>query len=78
MEYKAIYKCRLCGRTYHNGATTGAKQATLCMELLHGGIRGVVPQAPAMTETHHCGGDCLGLADFQGWRTTPPGDTKEE
>ena len=68
---KAIYKCRLCGAVYCNGATTGEAIATACMEELHAGLCGTVPMAPRMTETHRCGGPfagSLGLADFQGWR----------
>lgn len=78
MEYKAIYKCRLCGRTYHNGTTTGQEVATRCMAQLVVGILPTEPMAPLMTEMHYCGGGSLGLADFQGWHTTPPGATKEE
>lgn len=71
MEYKAIYKCRLCGEVYKNGVTTGQDMAMRCMAELVCGIRGTVPIAPTMTETHYCGGDyagSLGLADFQGWK----------
>ena len=68
--YKAIYKCRLCGAVYANGATTGKDVAERCMVELTCGISGTVPMAPTMNETHDCGGDhagSLGLADFLGW-----------
>ena len=68
--YKATYKCRLCGEVYQSGATTGKEMAERCMVELVCGIRGTVPLAPTMTETHGCGGNhagSLGLADFQGW-----------
>lgn len=74
MTYKAIYKCRLCGEVYESGATTGKEVAERCMVELNVGIRGTVPMAPTMTETHDCGGDhagSLGLADFQGWEACP-------
>ena len=68
--YKATYKCRLCGEVYQSGVTTGKEMAERCMVELVCGIRGTVPLAPTMTETHDCGGNhagSLGLADFQGW-----------
>ena len=67
---KAIYKCRLCGEIYHSGVHTDVKTAERCMLELNVGLVCLVPDAPKMTETHHCGGDHagnLGLADFQGW-----------
>ena len=67
---RAVYKCRLCGETYTNGARTGVTIAESCMQYIHAGLVCTLPQAPAKTETHHCGGPragCLGLADFQGW-----------
>jgi hypothetical protein len=74
MEHKAIYKCRLCGQTYASGAVTGKDVAERCMVELTLGIRGTVPLAPTMHETHDCGGryaGSLGLADFQGWEAHP-------
>ena len=68
---RAIYKCRLCGAMYSNGATTNKKLAERCMVELNVGLVCTEPQAPTMTETHYCGGDhagSLGLADFQGWQ----------
>lgn len=72
MSYKAVYKCRLCGEIYRNGATAGEAIAEARMIELHLGICGTVPgsMALSMTETHHCGGPhagSLGMADFQGW-----------
>lgn len=71
MEYKAIYKCRLCGKTYHNGAAAGQKVATRIMAELVAGIIPTRPMAPTKKEMHCCGGEhagSLGLADFQGWK----------
>lgn len=82
-EYKAIYKCRLCGQVFHNGTSTGEKLATRCMVEMVAGICGTVAMAPRMHETHYCGGQhagSLGLADFQGWKKTtqlPPEDKTE-
>lgn len=66
---KAIYKCRLCGEVYQNGAHADKEVAGLLMVELNVGL--VTPRAPTMTETHTCGGDhagSLGLADFLGFQ----------
>lgn len=79
---KAMYKCRLCGEVFHNGATTGKEIAEVCMVEMNAGIySGSMPLAPRMTETHSCGGDhagSLGLADFQGWKKEPAMDMGEK
>jgi hypothetical protein len=70
MAHRAVYKCRLCGAAYQSNIVTGTDIAAMCMTELTAGIRGTIPGAPTMTETHHCGGDHagdMGLADFQGW-----------
>lgn len=71
MEYKAIYKCRLCGAVYRNGTTTGEAVATAHMVELSAGICSTAPLAPRKIETHYCGGQfagSLGAADFCGWQ----------
>ena len=68
---RAVYKCRLCGAVYHNGAHAGKDIAIYCMAELAAGLVCTNPMAPAKTEMHQCGGPfegSLGLADFQGWR----------
>lgn len=68
---KAIYKCRLCGETYHNGGYAGKKVAERLMVELNVGLVSTEPMAPTKTETHACGGNhagSLGLADFLGWQ----------
>ena len=70
-EYKALYKCRLCGEVFQISATTGEKLAERCMVELNVGLVCTVPTAPTMTWTHNCGGDhagSLGMADFLGWK----------
>lgn len=71
MEYKAVYKCRLCGAVYRSGTTTGKAVATAHMVELSVGLCGTVPLAPREIETHYCGGQfagSLGAADFCGWQ----------
>lgn len=80
MEYKAIYKCRLCGEIYATGAPASKKVAEACMVELNVGICGTVPAAPTATETHYCGGQhagSMGLADFQGWKKTGRAPTSD-
>lgn len=70
-EYKAIYKCRLCGMVYANGLTTGEEMAYRCTCNVAAGIVGVYAQEPLKLTPHLCEGDytgSVGLADFQGWR----------
>lgn len=67
--YKAVYKCRMCGKVFKHENITDEKHAVACLEERHIGIRGTVwPSPPRMTETHICDGGSLGLADFQGWQ----------
>lgn len=66
---KAVYKCRMCGKTY-TVQQAGKDIAKMCMIELVAGVRGSVPGAPSIIDMHHCGGEHdgdLGLADFQGW-----------
>lgn len=74
MEYKAIYKCRLCGAVYKSGATTGEAMAEAHMLEMSAGLCGTVPMAPRKIEMHRCGGKytgSLGAADFCGWQAVP-------
>lgn len=71
MEYKAVYKCRLCGEVY-TGLTTAEELAEAHMVEINARLYGTVPFTVRKTDTHRCGGDhtgSLGLADFLGWST---------
>ena len=68
---QAVYKCRLCGEVFTDGTSRSRKAARTCMVYLHAGVVGIEPTAPAMTTTHTCNLDDLGLADFQGWKKEP-------
>lgn len=66
-EYRAIYKCRLCGEVYESGCAGGRKIAMqaaisscLCFQSF--------PQQPSMNEVHYCKNGDFGVADFQGFR----------
>lgn len=68
MEYRTVFKCRLCGECYEGGCTGSEKvvfNATLSACL---GIPSKDPQAPCMTEVHSCKDGGIGVADFQGFK----------
>lgn len=69
---RAIYKCRLCGEIYQAGPSVSVDVAARCMVEINARLVSTYPMvAPAMTNTHFCGGDRggdMGLADFQGWQ----------
>lgn len=67
MEYKTVFKCRLCGECYESGCTGSqsvALQATVCACL----GKSFQPQSPDLTEPHFCKNGDIGVADFQGFR----------
>ena len=75
MIYKAMYKCRLCGKVYEGGAVTG-RRGTALNNMFHLVVRGepLESQAPSLQTVHFCdsfeNGD-MGVADFIGWREYP-------
>ena len=67
---RAVYKCRLCGKVYRNGAETNEDGAMCNLAMIAVGVKISEPLAPQPQEIHRCRGDhagSLGLADFQGW-----------
>lgn len=69
MEYRAVYKCRLCGERYSPGYyDTDLRTVENHMEEMAAGIRGT-PLTALVSEKkiHRCADSSLGLADFQGW-----------
>lgn len=75
-EYKAYYKCRLCGETFPSGSTTGRARAIFHVVDLAGIGRPLDKNAPRMLTEHHCDRNGIGLADFIGWK--PQSKEKEE
>lgn len=76
MEYKARYKCRLCGEVFRNTVCTEKKTAQECIVAVCLGIVHTDPLAPQLYETHDCKGThagSLGLAEFQGWEAVHVG-----
>ena len=66
MEYKAIYKCRLCSEAYSN-LKAGAELVEQSMLEQAAGTFGAVPLGQPPTKTHRCADGSLGVADFLGW-----------
>lgn len=72
-EYRAIYKCRLCGEKFYNAGTNcedTASKATMYTVLESSGI---TPQfesrnAPIQFDLHNCKDGSYGMADFQGMK----------
>lgn len=75
MIYKAMYKCRLCGKIYESGAATGnRKLVEKAMYMLVSTGELSEPQAPLLLEPHFCKGyehGEMGIADFIGWKEYP-------
>lgn len=68
MEYRAIFKCRLCGKKFR-GTITGNRDLafSIAVEVAVNGTS-VMAQAPCMNEPHCCLDGSIGIADFQGWQ----------
>lgn len=65
-EYKAVYKCRLCGERYTDCITGRATAVGIAYELAVG-VGTHIPQAPTMRTVHLCKNGGIGMSDFQGW-----------
>lgn len=68
MEYRAVFKCRLCGETYESGCATGNKIVALLSATGACVGKQIQPQGPILTEVHSCKNGDFGIADFQGFR----------
>ena len=67
MEYKTIFKCRLCGECYEGWCKCDKKHALqaarfACMGTLSS------PETPHLIEVHNCKNGDIGIADFRGFR----------
>lgn len=70
MEYRALFKCRLCGETYKDAMTTGkriAESATILASIGKSEVNG-----PSLYGVHCCKNGGFGISDFLGF------DVKEE
>ena len=75
MIYKAMYKCRLCGKVYEDGTVAGKRNVAVKeISLLLFGSKIGKPISLSMQTLHFCDsynkGD-IGVADFIGWKEEP-------
>lgn len=68
--YKAMYRCRLCGKAFYNGMKADQRKAAAhLIDLTAAGRCAIDPAAPKALLAHECGKPFygMGLADFIGW-----------
>lgn len=69
MTYKAMYKCRLCGETFEDGATNSEGVATMtAIEISMNGVSRGRGNPLGEKETHCCPDGSIGYADFLGFK----------
>ena len=75
-EYRAIYKCRLCGKEFVSAATGSADIAIKHMVRVTTGIKPLEFIGNPIEETsmHSCKDGSMGLADFLGFRKVEDGN----
>ena len=66
MEYRAIYKCRLCGERYKS--VSAGKRTALQSSIKACLGYSSAPQAPLMADVHLCKDGSYGIADFEGFK----------
>ena len=76
IEYRAIYKCRLCGKEFVSAATGSADIAIKHMVTVTTGIKPLEFIGNPIEETsmHSCKDGSMGLADFLGFRKVGDGN----
>lgn len=77
IEYRAIYKCRLCGKEFSD-SLINEKEVKKCAEAFWKGksiYRSISGRNDIPKEKFHlCENDSMGLADFQGFRKVDSGN----
>ena len=79
--YKAIYKCRLCGKLYDSGFRTGESVAVKTTHLMIAGLEyqpkhwgNELPRE----RVHYCDNDAMGISDFVGWQKEEEKEEEKE
>lgn len=70
-EYRAIYKCRMCGEEFENGRTKGESIANSCViaiSVLGDTIKCKSPVNLHEHYVHNCKDGSFGFSDFIGMR----------
>ena len=67
--YKAMYRCRLCGKVFFDGSEKDEHSARACINLIVTGIKPKYIAIPPMLYKHDCGEpyNGIGLAGFIGF-----------
>lgn len=68
MAYKAIYKCRLCGRIESDCVTGSEAIVNRCMQDVVNGIDSKQTLFSGKYNIHFCNDGSFGLSDFQGFK----------
>lgn len=81
--YRAIYKCRLCGKVFFNAGTDckdAASKAAMYTVLESSGITPQFesPNAPIQFDLHNCGDGSYGMSDFLGMKEVQEKEAKDE
>jgi len=72
-EYRAAFKCRLCGKTFTTAITGNRDLAFSLTARLSVSNSPAVAQAPCLMEPHCCLNGEIGIADFLGWQLSEGG-----
>lgn len=71
-EYKAIYKCRLCGESFvdyvHAKDEDAAAKKVIDFSLVYSGAHVSRLKVPRNFQSHSCNDGSYGIADFQGMK----------
>ena len=78
-EYRAIYKCRLCGEEFVSATTGSADIAIKHMVRVTTGIKPLEFIGNPIEETsmHSCKDGSMGMADFLGFRKVEDGNESD-
>lgn len=68
VTYKAMYKCRLCGKLYESEMRTGYNSAIKATNLMFAGRDYQQNFELPKNKIHYCDDDSMGVADFVGWQ----------
>lgn len=67
-EYRAVYKCRLCGKVFENGITGVGHAVAIGVRLTREDNFDVGNVHGSRHITHNCEDGSFGFADYQGFR----------
>lgn len=71
-EYRAIYKCRLCGESFvdyvHAKDEDAAAKKVIDFSLVYSGAHVSRLKVPRNFQVHSCNDGSYGIADFQGMK----------